>query len=76
MKPILFNTEEQIDAEGCKEYGYSVKTGELMPSSPTYFRIVWDSTIKPADRTIYGWDANPWVWVIEFERIRKEEAYG
>lgn len=22
-----------------------------------------------------GWDANPWVWIIEFERISKEEAY-
>ncbi len=34
----------------------------------------WESTIKPADRAIYGWDANPWVWVIEFKPISKEEA--
>lgn len=67
-------TPEQIDAEGCKEYGYSAKTGELMPSSPVYFSIAWDGTIKPTDILLYGWAANPWVWVIEFERISKEEA--
>lgn len=32
---------------------------------------LWDSTIKPSDRTIYGWEANPLVWVIEFEKILK-----
>ena len=42
-----------------------------------WFSSVWDSTIKSADRTTCGWDANPWVWVIEFEKISKEEAvYG
>ena len=39
-----------------------------------YFDDLWDSTIKPADRDRYGWEANPWVWVIKFERIRKEET--
>jgi hypothetical protein len=35
---------------------------------------IWDNTIKKADLDRYGWAADPWVWVIEFERITKEEA--
>ena len=67
-------TPDQIDAEGCKEWAYSAASGELLPSGPSFFRIVWDGTIKPSDLPTYGWEANPWVWVIEFERISKEEA--
>ena len=32
------------------------------------FAELWDSTIKPADMDRYGWAANPWVWVISFQR--------
>lgn len=38
------------------------------------FADLWNSTIKKSDLGKYGWDASPWVWVIEFERISKEEA--
>ena len=40
-------------------------------SARNHFIGLWNSTIKKSDVDIYGWSANPWVWVIEFGRCGK-----
>lgn len=37
------------------------------------FKQIWNSTIKKQDLDKYGWDANPWVFVVSFERFEKEK---
>lgn len=39
----------------------------------TAFIDIWNSTIKKSDLDRYGWDANPYVFVIEFIKIDKPE---
>ena len=44
------------------------------PLAVDEFRDIWDSTIKKDQLQYYSWDANPYVWVIEFEVIDKAAA--
>ena len=55
-------TEDGAKAEGADK-------GEIHGSAVTYrngFKILWDSI---NEKRGFGWDKNPFVWVIEFERV-------
>lgn len=66
-------TVDECCREGCCSsdcYGI----GKHSPDCKCDARFIntWNSTIKPADMPLYGWNANPWVWVYSFEVICHE----
>ena len=63
-------TSEQICREGVEVEYPHVLNGEEKRYA---FSTLWNNTIKKSDIDRYGWDANPWVWVIKFERCEKPE---
>lgn len=40
------------------------------------FCELWDKTIRREELREVGYHANPWVWVIEFERCEKPDVWG
>lgn len=69
---------QKITDDGAKAEGANQKNGKnvgweekMRRTAIERFAEIWNSTIKKSDIDRYGWNANPWVWVIEFERCEK-----
>ncbi len=67
---------QDITDDGAKAEGANWKNGKnvgweekMRRTAAERFAEIWDSTIKKSDRDRYGWEANPYVFVIEFVKI-------
>ena len=67
---------QDIDGKGCVKEGIEEEPLKYVGDEfvKGMFHDLWDSTIKKSDLDRYSWDANPWVWVIEFERCEKPKG--
>lgn len=64
---------QDIDIDGIRNEGLpsmAVHAGD-MEIALKEWEILWDNAIKKFDLDRYGWDGNPYVWVVEFERWKK-----
>ena len=59
--PTGFTWKQETDMHNC----YTTPIGAM--------QALWNSIIKKSDIDRYGWDASPWVWVIEFERCESRK---
>lgn len=78
VRDVRVERLQDIKEDGAKAEGANWKNGKnvgweekMRHTAIERFAEIWESTVKKSDLDRYGWNANPWVWVIDFERCDK-----
>lgn len=72
-------TDDAIAAEGIKSFYNHFPDkppfvvpdlgSEVFPTRKKAYEAFWNSTLKTKEKEYYGWESNPYVWIVKFERI-------
>jgi hypothetical protein len=57
---------QDISEEDARAEGASYGRPPYQSSEREWFSLLWDSINAKRG---YGWDVNPWVWVLSFRRV-------
>lgn len=75
VKDVRVDGLQAMDEEAAIAEGFADSSAGT-DSPLTRFAEFWDKTITREDLREFGWHADPWVWVIEFERCKKPEGWN
>lgn len=67
FEPVICDHPNGLPCTDC------LNTGYLEPAMLVFIEE-WDMSIPDNEKEIYGYNANPWIWVIKFEIVDKEDA--
>lgn len=74
VKDVRMERLQDMDEEAAIAEGFADSPAGT--DSPLLrFTELWDKTVKRDDLREFGYHANPWIWVIEFERCEKPEGW-
>ncbi|WP_027636553.1 hypothetical protein [Clostridium butyricum] len=69
VKDVKVEKLQDITEDGSIREGAEDNGGTRTPKN--FFVDIWNRTVNKKDMDKYSWNANPYVWVIEFERCDK-----
>ena len=79
VKDVRVEHLQEMTLDGFLSEGVAIRPEAFNDPENAYMQArdefieIWDSTIPRGQQDLYGWEANPWVWVIEFERCGNPE---